>query len=60
MTSAALPDLPDAVLADRATEIIPFGQGGTGVRGGIETMLDLGPSSSERAADLGDDEEEER
>lgn len=53
-------NLPDAVLADRATEIIPFGQGGTGVRGGIETMLDLGPSSSERAADLGDDEEEER
>src|SRR5690349_2657544 len=34
--------LPDAVLADRATEIIPFGAGGTGVRGGIETALDRG------------------
>jgi hypothetical protein len=32
--------LPDAVLADRATEIIPFGEGGTGVRGGIEQALD--------------------
>lgn len=39
-------NLPDAVLADRATEIIPFGAGGTGVRGGIETVLDLGPPSS--------------
>ena len=32
--------LPDALLADRATEIIPFGEGGTGVRGGIEQALD--------------------
>ena len=32
--------LPDAVLADRATEIVPFGEGGTGVRGGIEQALD--------------------
>src|SRR5882724_37819 len=32
--------LPDAILADRASEMIPFGQGGRGVRGGIEqTML---------------------
>lgn len=32
--------LPDAVLADRATEIVPFGEGGMGVRGGIEHALD--------------------
>lgn len=32
--------LPDAVLADRATEIIPFGDGGIGVQGGIEQVLD--------------------
>jgi uncharacterized protein YlxP (DUF503 family) len=31
--------LPDAVLADRATEIIPFGEGGSGVQGGIEQAL---------------------
>jgi uncharacterized protein len=30
--------LPNALLTDRATEIIPFGEGGTGVRGGIEQM----------------------
>jgi uncharacterized protein YlxP (DUF503 family) len=30
--------LPDAILADRASEMIPFGEGGTGVRGGIEQM----------------------
>lgn len=46
--------LPDAVLADRATEIVPFGAGGTGVRGGIETMLDLGPPSGHTGED--DDE----
>jgi hypothetical protein len=34
--------LSDAVLADRATEIVPFGEGGGGVRGGIEGALDLG------------------
>jgi hypothetical protein len=32
--------LPDAILADRATEIVPFGEGGRGLRGGIEQMLD--------------------
>lgn len=31
--------LPDAVLTDRATEIVPFGEGGTGVQGGIEQAL---------------------
>ena len=39
--------LPDAVLADRATEIIPFGAGGGGVRGGIEAMLDERPYDDE-------------
>jgi uncharacterized protein len=32
--------LPNALLADRAVEIIPFGRGGTGVRGGIESLAD--------------------
>lgn len=31
--------LPDAVLADRATEIVPFGEAGRGVQGGIEQAL---------------------
>ena len=30
--------LSDAILADRASEMIPFGEGGTGIRGGIEQM----------------------
>jgi len=29
----------DAVLADVATELIPFGSGGSGIRGGIEQAL---------------------
>jgi hypothetical protein len=33
--------LPDGVLADVATEILPFGGGGSGVRGGIESALDF-------------------
>jgi uncharacterized protein YlxP (DUF503 family) len=32
--------LKDAVLTDRATEIVSFGEGGRGVQGGIERMLD--------------------
>ncbi|MBK9265145.1 MAG: DUF503 domain-containing protein [Polyangiaceae bacterium] len=32
--------LPDAVLTDRATEIVSFGEGGRGVQGGIEQMFD--------------------
>jgi uncharacterized protein YlxP (DUF503 family) len=32
--------LNDAILADRAMEIIPFGEGGSGVQGGIEQALD--------------------
>jgi len=34
--AAVASNLPDAILCDRALEIIPFGDGGTGVRGGIE------------------------
>jgi uncharacterized protein YlxP (DUF503 family) len=32
--------LPDAILADRASEVIPFGEGGGGVRGGIEAFAE--------------------
>lgn len=32
--------LPDAILADRATEIVPFGDAGRGVEGGIEQAFD--------------------
>jgi uncharacterized protein len=39
--------LPDAILADRATEIIAFGEGGRGVRGGIESMLGGTPSGED-------------
>lgn len=45
--------LPDAVLADRATEIVPFGAGGGGVQGGIEAMLDPGSDPAHH----GDDDE---
>lgn len=31
--------LPDAVLSDRATEIVSFGMGGSGIQGGIEQAL---------------------
>ena len=43
--------LPDAILTDRATEIVTFGEGGSGIAGTIEQ---LGSSSSE---DDDDDEE---
>jgi len=36
--------LPDAILADRATELIPFGQAGRSVQGGIE-QTDLAAST---------------
>ena len=45
--------LPVAILTDRATEIVPFGEGGSGVRGGIEQVL--GPLDR----DDGMDEEDE-
>ena len=35
----------DAVVADVATEIVSFGGGGTGIRGGIEQALDRGALS---------------
>jgi uncharacterized protein YlxP (DUF503 family) len=41
--------LPDAILADRATELIPFGEGGGGIRGGIEQL----------AGDFSDDHQED-
>lgn len=44
--------LPDALLTDRATEIVPFGEGGTGVQGGIEQAL-------ARDGDDNDDDDEE-
>lgn len=40
--------LPDAILADRATEILPFGGGGAGVRGGIEHLLEEDDDEEER------------
>ncbi len=48
--------MPNAVLADRAREIVPFGRGGAGVRGGIEEygseLIGLaGGTGSEQADD---------
>ena len=37
----------DAVLADVATEIVPFGSGGGSIRGGIEQALSRGRDASE-------------
>ena len=46
--------LPDAILSDRASEIFSFGEGGSGVRGGIEQMLgELGGSDEDE--DEGED-----
>ena len=40
----------DAVLADVATEIVPFGAGGSGIRGGIEQALGRrSPDDKERS-----------
>lgn len=44
--------LSDAVLTDRATEILPFGEGGSGVQGGIEQALG-------RSGYMGNDDDEE-
>lgn len=35
----------DAMVADVATEIVSFGNGGSGIRGGIEQALDRGLAS---------------
>src|SRR4051812_22280398 len=43
--------LPNALLSDRASEIIPFGRGGSGVRGGIEQLGD------DLIDDAGDDQD---
>ena len=47
----------DALVADVATEIVSFGDGGTGIRGGIEQALDRG-AMMDGALDFpaGDDE----
>ena len=42
--SAMAGSLPDALLVDRATELLPFGDGAEGVRGGIE-QLSIGQRS---------------
>lgn len=51
--------LPDAVLTDRATEIVPFGEGGRGVQGGIEQALSMGGPRRSPPGSIGDEEEEE-
>jgi len=44
--------LPDALLSDRATEIVSFGEGGRGVEGGIEQMMgEFGGDFSEDEGD---------
>jgi uncharacterized protein YlxP (DUF503 family) len=45
--SRAAEQASDAVLADVATEIVPFGHGGTGIRGGIEQALGRASSQDE-------------
>jgi uncharacterized protein YlxP (DUF503 family) len=49
--AAVASNLPDAILHDRAFEIVPFGEGGGGVRGGIEAEL-MRPSGSTSLASL--------
>lgn len=49
--------LPDAILTDRATEIISFGEGGGGVQGGIERALDGGVGDDDGG--YSDDDEED-
>ena len=51
--ASAAANLPDAVLTDRATEIVSFGEGGIGIQGGIEQML------GELASSRGDGDEDE-
>lgn len=52
--------LPDALVSDKATEIIPFGEGGLGVRGGIEQLgEDLVAYGDDEAAMDEDEEEDE-
>jgi len=46
----------DALVADVATEIVSFGAGGSGIRGGIEQALDRG-ALSDGAFEWGEDED---
>ncbi len=50
--------LPDAVLCDRATEIVPFGRGGSGVRGGIEQALSRDGSGEDFGLDFEEDDDD--
>lgn len=51
--------LPNALLIDRAFEIIPFGEGASGVRGGIEQFgAELFSEGDEIDDEIYDDEEE--
>jgi uncharacterized protein YlxP (DUF503 family) len=45
----------DAVLADVATEITSYGEGGSGIRGGIESALDELGHDDEDDLDSGED-----
>lgn len=54
--AASAGSLADAVLTDRATEIVPFGAAGTGVMGGIEATLDLGRSHGQYDDDPNDED----
>jgi uncharacterized protein YlxP (DUF503 family) len=47
----------DALVADVATEIVSFGNGGSGIRGGIEQALDRG-AFSDPSFDLGAGDDE--
>src|SRR5450432_859161 len=59
--------LPNAILADRASELLPFGKGGVGVRGGIEHTASYGDfdegaeggESNERMLGVGASDEDE-
>lgn len=54
--AAMASNLPDAILNDRATEILPFGRGGGQVRGGIES-LDL-RGSTQASFGVGEDDDD--
>jgi uncharacterized protein YlxP (DUF503 family) len=47
----------DALVADVATEIVSFGSGGAGVRGGIEQALDRGAFAEMNFEPTGEDDE---
>src|SRR6195952_888811 len=46
----------DALVADVATEIVAFGEGGSGIRGGIEQALDRGAFADASFELSGDDD----